>query len=66
MENETVDKNTGEIIDEAREARKLGLEAELKALKAQEPPLIDMRDGIAAAGGALLGAAVTLLVENLW
>ena len=70
MAKETIDKTTGEINGdaevEARAARKAGLQAELNALKAQEPPLIDMRDGIAAGAGALLGATVTLLVENLW
>jgi len=69
MAKETVNMETGEINGdaevEAREARKAGLQAELNMLKAQEPPLIDMRDGIAAGAGALLGAAVTLLIENV-
>jgi len=59
------DDKTGEIemTVEERQARKAGLEAELKALKAQEPPLIDTRDGIAAGVGALVGVAATLVWE---
>ena len=56
MAKETIDKTPGESGGdaevEAGAARKAGLQAELDMLKAQEPALIDMRDGIAAGAGA--------------
>jgi len=44
-------------------ARKAELEAELQALREDEPPLFDKRDGIVGSLGVIAGAGIALAVE---